>query len=99
MRRCRYKAANICIYIPGRGPCLQKRLPGGGRGHSFEKGNAQTALADLNDAVVTESTAKKYFGDADPIGKTLVFGNESYVVKAVLQDPPANAHLTFHIHC
>jgi putative ABC transport system permease protein len=40
--------------------------------YTFVKGNAETAFADLNDAVITESTAKKYFGEADPIGKKLV---------------------------
>lgn len=64
---------------------------------TFEKGDAQNALSDLNDAVITESTAKKYFGEADPIGKALVYQNENYVVKAVIKDIPANAHLNFHM--
>ena len=42
---------------------------------AFEKGSAATAFRQLNDAVITHSTAIKYFGnDADgnrnPIGKT-----------------------------
>jgi putative ABC transport system permease protein len=63
----------------------------------FEKGNAQTALAELNDAVVTKSTAKKYFGNEDPIGKPLNYRNEDFIVKAVLEDIPANSHLQFNI--
>jgi putative ABC transport system permease protein len=64
---------------------------------SFLKGNAETAFTELNDAVITQSTAKKYFGTADPIGKALNYNNEDYVVKAVLEDIPANAHLQFNI--
>ena len=67
--------------------------------YTFLKGNPQTAFADMNDAVITETTAKKYFGDADPIGKALAFQHENYIVKAVVKDMPSNAHLSFHILC
>ncbi|MEJ7676384.1 MAG: ABC transporter permease [Segetibacter sp.] len=35
------------------------------------KGNPANALNQPNTIVLTEQAAKKYFGDADPIGKTL----------------------------
>ena len=63
----------------------------------FVKGNAATAFKELNDAVITEETAKKYFGNTDPIGKALRYRNEDYVVKAVLEDIPANSHIQFNI--
>lgn len=63
----------------------------------FEKGSPANAFHILNDAVITKETAKKYFGDQDPIGKTLNYRNEDYVVNAVLEDIPANSHLQFHI--
>src|SRR6185295_11169570 len=63
----------------------------------FEKGNATTAFAQLNDAIITHSTAEKYFGKEDPIGKTLHFNGEDFVVTGVLKDVPANSHLQFHI--
>jgi putative ABC transport system permease protein len=63
----------------------------------FVKGNAETAFKELNDAVITEATAKKYFGIEDPMGKALHYNNEDYIVKAVLEDIPANAHLKFNI--
>jgi putative ABC transport system permease protein len=62
----------------------------------FLQGNAATALRDLNDVVLTESTAKKYFGKEDPIGKSISYRNEDYVVKAILKDPPGNSHLRFN---
>jgi putative ABC transport system permease protein len=63
----------------------------------FVKGNAATAFKELNDAVITEETAKKYFGNEDPIGKPLHYRNEDYIVKAVLEDLPANSHIRFNI--
>lgn len=63
----------------------------------FIKGNAATAFKELNDAVITEETAKKYFGAIDPIGKSLNYNNEDYVVKAVLENIPVNSHIQFNI--
>lgn len=63
----------------------------------FVKGNAATAFNELNDAVITEETAKKYFGNSEPIGKALHYNNEDYIVKAVLEDIPANSHIRFNI--
>lgn len=63
----------------------------------FVKGNAQTALKGLNDIVITESTAKKYFGNAEPIGQTIHYRDEDYTVSAVLKDVPQNSHIQFNI--
>jgi putative ABC transport system permease protein len=63
----------------------------------FEKGSAATAFTQLNDAVITHSTAEKYFGKEDPVGKPLHFNGEDYVVTAVLKDIPANSHIQFNI--
>ncbi|MEJ1237220.1 ABC transporter permease [Chryseolinea sp. T2] len=67
------------------------------------KGNPKTALAAPFSIVLTESTAKKYFGDEDPIGKSLV-GSESagrsdsgdYLVTGVMEDVPPNSHFRFN---
>src|SRR5436190_1112814 len=63
----------------------------------FVKGNAATTFKELNDAVITEETAKKYFGNEEPIGKPLHYRNEDYIVKAVLEDLPPNSHIRFNI--
>ena len=63
----------------------------------FHRGNAAAALTGLNDVVLTQSTAKKYFGKEDPIGKTINYRNEEYIVKAILKDPPGNSHLRFNL--
>jgi putative ABC transport system permease protein len=63
----------------------------------FERGSSATAFKQLNDAVITHSTATKYFGNENPTGKALHYNDEDYVVTAVLRDVPANSHLQFHI--
>jgi putative ABC transport system permease protein len=63
----------------------------------FVHGDAQTALKELNDLVLTEAIAHKLFGSKDPIGQNINFQNEDYVVKAVLKDLPENSHLRFGI--
>lgn len=63
----------------------------------FIKGDAATALQEPNTLVVTNDFAKKYFGEEDPIGKSLDFNNHSelYKVTGVIDKIPANAHFHF----
>ena len=63
----------------------------------FEQGNAASAFKQLNDAVITHSTAVKYFGKENPIGKKFHYNDEDFIVTAVLKDVPSNSHLQFHI--
>jgi putative ABC transport system permease protein len=63
---------------------------------SFLRGNADTALADKFAVVLTESMARKYFGDQDPVGRTLrVNGELDVQVSAVIKDIPARSSLRF----
>ncbi len=59
------------------------------------KGDARAAVTQPNKIVLTESAASRYFGDADPIGKVLKEGNNSYEVAGVIEDVPSNSHLRF----
>ena len=61
------------------------------------EGNAATALDGPYKVVLTESTAKKYFGDVSPLGKLLLTGNEkvSYEVTGVVRDYPNNSQIRF----
>ena len=63
----------------------------------FIKGNAETALADNNSIVLTEATARRYFGDEDPMGKTLDFADlgRELKVTGVVRNVPANSSLRF----
>jgi putative ABC transport system permease protein len=62
------------------------------------RGDAQTALLKPHSALITEETAKKLFGDSDPIGKTIThYGDDTvtYAVTGVLANVPKNSQLQF----
>ena len=62
----------------------------------FIKGNPKTALVKPQSVVLTESMAKKYFGNDDPIGKLLNMDNRiDYMVTGVMKDVPKNSHFHF----
>jgi putative ABC transport system permease protein len=59
------------------------------------EGNAATALDAPDKIVVTKSMAKKYFGNDDPINKTLSIGDKDFRVSAVCEDVPQNSQIKF----
>ncbi|MFN0215840.1 MAG: ABC transporter permease [Saprospiraceae bacterium] len=60
-------------------------------------GNPATALEGPDKIVLSEKTARKYFGNSDVLGKTLSSNNDgtlsSFEVSGVFKDYPANSHL------
>jgi putative ABC transport system permease protein len=59
-------------------------------------GDPQACLSEPYQVLVTDSTAAKYFGDADPLGKTLILdGLYPFVITGVLEDVPENSHFQF----
>ena len=59
-------------------------------------GNPIKALSEPYSVVLTRKTAKKYFGDEDPIGKTIVVNNtREYTVTGIVENPPTNSLLQF----
>lgn len=57
--------------------------------------DGEAKLDQPNTAIIEEETAKKFFGDASPIGKRVKFGsNEEYEITGVLRSPE-NSHLKF----
>lgn len=65
----------------------------------LKEGDGQTALVNPKSVVISESLAKKYFGDEGALGKTILRTNyngpESYEVTGVFKDVPQNSHLQF----
>jgi putative ABC transport system permease protein len=60
------------------------------------KGNRDTALDQVGSLVLTESEARKYFGDEEPMGKTLTLSSRGqqtdFRITGVMQDLPKNSH-------
>jgi len=65
------------------------------------KGSATTVLSEPNSIVLTQDMAKKYFGNTDAIGKTMLVSNgdkfESFVVTGVAKNCPQNSSIKFNI--
>ena len=60
------------------------------------QGNPSTALDSPENIVLTESMAKKYFGETNPIGKTLnVGGTKDFKITGIVQDVPGNSQIQF----
>lgn len=64
----------------------------------FLHGDQQTAAQYPQSAILTRSTAQRYFGDQDPIGQTFtrdVGQGHVYTVTGVVEDVPAQSHFHF----
>jgi putative ABC transport system permease protein len=63
-------------------------------------GNPSTALRNVNGAVISRSTALKYFGPGNPVGRTLAREGdkeELSIVTGVFEDVPKNSSISFDI--
>ncbi len=59
-------------------------------------GDRESALSGANSIVMTEETAFKYFGDEDPLGRTLALDNEiAAVVTGITENIPANSSIHY----
>ncbi|MFC1477563.1 ABC transporter permease [candidate division KSB1 bacterium] len=66
----------------------------------FIQGNPDRALKQPNTLILSESTAKKYFGDKNAIGQTVRIDNANapdQTVSGVVKDYPRNSHFHFDI--
>ncbi len=60
------------------------------------RGNPRTALVNPYSVVLTESTAKKYFGNDRALGKTMQLSDTiPVIVTGIMKDVPSNSHFTF----
>ena len=63
---------------------------------SLKQGDPLTALSTTETVVITETAARKYFGEADPVGRIITINNQSqHSVTGVIQDPPSNSSMQF----
>ena len=64
----------------------------------FVRGDSQTALDAPHSLVLTESMAEKYFGDVNPLGKTVSINNQHvFTVTGVVENFPENSSLDFEV--
>ena len=64
----------------------------------LKEGNPKIALREPFSVVISEKTAKKYFGNENPIGKILICNSkENYTVTGILKDTPSNSSWSFDI--
>ncbi|MEO6316101.1 MAG: ABC transporter permease [Chitinophagaceae bacterium] len=64
----------------------------------FIKGDPATALLQPNTIVITDEMANRFFGNEEPIGKTLTYNNGGqFKVTGVIEKMPANAHFHFDL--
>lgn len=62
------------------------------------QGNQKEALRNPNSVVLTTETAYRYFGEDDPIGKTLQFDDGFvYQVTGIAKEFPENSHIHFDL--
>ena len=63
------------------------------------EGDAHTALSRPYQGALSRSTAEKYFGSENPLGKMVEFGQSGFQfeVAAVYEDMPANSHFQFDL--
>jgi len=61
------------------------------------EGSNENALKEPNSVVISKAFAKKYFGNADALGKSLLIGtrNVAYKVTGIIDKVPDNSHFHF----
>ena len=68
--------------------------------YPMTKGDPKSALQAPFSVVITEKIAEKYFGEKDPIGRSLRFNNQdNFTVTGVIKNVPRNSHLLFDMLC
>lgn len=60
-------------------------------------GDPKTALTAPNTVVVSEFIARRYFGDVNPVGRTLTLNEGEMTVTGVMEDVPRQSHLDLNI--
>jgi len=64
----------------------------------FVSGNYQTALNEPGQVILSQTTAKKFFGDDDPINNSLWLNNQvDLKVTGIMEDAPDNTNFPFEL--
>ncbi len=60
-------------------------------------GDVNTALYKTNALVLSEKTARKYFGNKEAVGKLIKLNGQDVEVTGVMEDLPTHSHMNFEI--
>jgi len=63
----------------------------------FIQGNPLEALTRPDTLVISQRMAHKYFGSANPLGKTLKINEREYEITGVVADSPENTHMKYDL--
>jgi len=64
----------------------------------FKFGNKEGVLRDPNSLILTEEVSEKYFGDENPVGRSILVNQaDEYVISGVLEKLPRNSVIGFNI--
>jgi putative ABC transport system permease protein len=64
----------------------------------FIDGDPANVISEPNTALISRSTARKYFGEENPMGKSIKLDNKTeYQITGVFEDIPENSHIKFDI--
>src|SRR6185295_19206670 len=61
------------------------------------KGDRRTLLLNPKSMVLTQTAAKRHFGDKDPMGKIITMSGDNFIVTGICEDPPNNSHFKFEL--
>lgn len=102
--RVRFTDQPVSVARPGQDPIREPRLSFADAalfdvfGFTLRRGNPETALTQPHSIVLSQVAAEAYFGETDPVGKTLTINQgPSYTVTGVLAQPPGPSHLSFDL--
>ena len=59
----------------------------------LKEGDKNTALAAPFSIILSQTQARKYFGNQNPLGQSLLYGDTPLKITGIIEDIPANTHL------
>lgn len=65
--------------------------------YEFVQGNAASFAKNPNSIILTASSAKKYFGKNNAIGRFIHIDSLNYEVKAIVKDPVSNSSFQYNV--
>ncbi|WP_418603429.1 ABC transporter permease [Hwangdonia sp.] len=66
--------------------------------YEFVHGSPDTALKEENAIVLTEESARKLFGDKNPLGEVVNYDNRrNFIVRGIVKEPQGHAHFQFNM--